>query len=109
MRPCRVCGNDNPGELNRHHLLPKYIRKQIGWGASQITIKLCRDQHGCQVHRAFHAGDLEAAREIREVLEPWEVYWMATRTSWDWVNEIYPTETYVAGESYSYAPVLSFA
>lgn len=86
-KPCRVCGNRNPGELNRHHLLPKSVREK---GTNQLTVKLCRDDKGCTVHQRFHQGDKDAARQIRAILRLEEVNWMKNIVGRTWVQTIYP-------------------
>lgn len=87
MRPCRVCGNDAKGELDRHHLLPKAVRKP---GTRQITVKLCKAKNGCNTHFKFHEGNKTAARKIRKTLAPSEIQWMVEQVGSTWVRTIYP-------------------
>lgn len=87
MRPCRVCGNKVRGELDRHHLLPKAVRKP---GVRQLTMKLCKAKKGCNTHFRFHQGEREAARDIRDKCEPYEIQWMVEQVGSTWVRTIYP-------------------
>lgn len=87
MRNCRVCGNSIRKQLNRHHLLPREIRRK---GTRQITVKLCRDGKGCAVHQRFHQGETLAAMIIREHLKKTEVSWMIGNVGTEWVEKTYP-------------------
>ena len=88
-RPCIVCGNDNKSELNRHHLLPREVRPRHG-NIRQILVKLCAEKYGCAIHYRFHTGEREAAMDIRENLEDWELEWMIDMVGQEWVDTIYP-------------------
>jgi hypothetical protein len=88
-RPCIVCGHADKNELNRHHLLPKEVRPRDG-NVRQILVKLCAEKYGCRSHFDFHVGDKEAAMNIRENLEDWEVEWMIDMVGEEWVQTIYP-------------------